>query len=196
MRDKKGRFIKGVSYSPSTQFKKGEHWRKEKPFWNKDWLIEEYCVKEKSAKEIGDMFGVHENAIYYWCDKHNINRRSVGEARQVKHWGCSGVDNPMWNRRGELNPRWRGGITPERQEFYTSQKWKDACKKVWKRDNGICQRCGLKKTGDMPFHIHHIVSFSDNDLRADVGNLILLCEACHWWVHSRRNVDNEYIQEK
>jgi hypothetical protein len=118
----------------------------------------------------------------------------MSEIRKMKRWGQSGVDNPMWNKKGELNPRWLGGITPERQSFYISQEWKNVCSEVWKRDKAICQRCGLRKETDMPFHIHHIKSFKESKLRADINNLILLCETCHQWIHSKGNKSNDYIQ--
>lgn len=175
------------------QFKKGHHWRKPKPYWNKQWLVNEYLTLGKSSSDIAKEQGCLDTNIHYFLKKFGIKTRSVSEARKKKYWGQVGVDNPMWNKRGELNPRWLGGITPERQSFYTSQEWKIACSKVWKRDNAICQRCGIEKS-DMPFHIHHIKSFADKELRADINNLILLCEACHQWVHSKGNKNYDYIQ--
>lgn len=62
-REKNGRFIKGVSYSIKTQFKKGLHWRKRKPFWDYDWLYNEYVVKQKSAQEIANEQNVGVTAI-------------------------------------------------------------------------------------------------------------------------------------
>jgi hypothetical protein len=64
-------------------------------------------------------------------------------------------------RKGD-QPAWKGGITPERQQFYSTEEWSDAVKGVWKRDNAICQNCKkhhntTKSRGT--FHIHHIVSF-------------------------------------
>jgi 5-methylcytosine-specific restriction endonuclease McrA len=104
----------------------------------------------------------------------------------------------MWNKRGELNPRWLGGVTPERQSFYTSKEWKAACSFVWKRDHATCRRCGIHRdeSKDIPFHIHHIVSFADKNLRADPSNLVLLCETCHQFVHSKRNTKNEFLSKK
>jgi len=101
----------------------------------------------------------------------------------------------MWNKKGELNPNWKGGVTLERQEFYISRQWKKVCQDVWKRDNATCQRCFIKrKETDIPFHIHHIKSFSDKQLRADKNNLLLLCEVCHQWVHSKSNLKKEFIK--
>jgi len=182
MRNKKG------------QFKKGFTWRKPKPYWKKDWLFNEYITLGKSTSDIAKEQGCLDTNIQYFLIKFGIKRRSVSEARKKKYWGQVGVDNPMWNKKGELNPHWLGGITPERQSFYVSRKWKVACRSVWKRDKATCQRCGLKKETDMPFHIHHIKGFADKELRADINNLILLCEACHRWVHSKGNKKNDYIQ--
>lgn len=176
------------------QFKKGYTWRDEKPFWVKEWLVKEYVINGKSAGRIAKEQNCHENNIYFWLLKHKIKTRKMSEIRKNKHWGQHGPDNPMWNRKGELNPRCLGGITPERQSFYISQEWKSVCKQVWERDKAVCQRCGLKKGSDMPFHIHHLKSFKDKELRADMNNLVLLCEACHQWVHSNGNKNNDFIQ--
>ena len=180
------------------QFVKGTHWRSRKPWWNKKWLNAQYTTNCHSAADIAREWDVHESAIFYWLIKHGIPRRTIRVARKVKHWGVVGPDNPMWNKRGELNPNWRGGVTPERQAFYTSNEWKAACSAVWKRDNATCQRCGLDRRDDtgVPFHIHHIESFANSDLRADIKNLVLLCEVCHNFVHSRRNINSEHLSQK
>lgn len=181
----------------SGQFKKGQHWREHVVFREKDWLIENYVLKKRSAGEIAAEFSVTDAAILFWLRKHGIQRRTVSEARGFKHWGLSGSDNPMWNRLGELSPRWLGGVTAERQAFYASQEWKSVCSEVWKRDKATCQRCGLVRDTDLgiPFHIHHVTSFAVKALRAEASNLLLVCEPCHQWIHSRRNVNREYLQE-
>lgn len=186
MRNKKG------------QFKKGHHWRKPKLWWDKEWLKDQYINCGKSAIQIATEGGVTENAIFYWLSKHNIKRRSMTEIRAEKKWGLFGSDNPMWNRKGELNPNWAGGITPERQLFYQSAEWKTVCQIIWKRDNATCCRCGLYKedSKDMPYHIHHIESFANRELRADADNLVLLCEACHHFVHSKRNIERAFLPKK
>lgn len=194
-RDEKGRFLKGISYNLETQFKKGDHWRKEKPFWNKDWLILNYVDKKRSALEIANEYNVTGNAIFYWLKKHNILTRNMKEIRKIKKWGLSGSDNPMWNKKGELNPNWKGGISNERNAFYSSQEWKNACSEVWKRDKASCRRCGIKnsESPDIPFHIHHIKSFKYKEIRAEINNLVLVCEICHHFIHSRGNTKNEFL---
>ena len=179
----------------SGQFTKGEHWRERKPWWDKEWLYDQYISCGKSAGEIANEGGITENGIFYWLQKHGIKRRTIKEVRRLKHWGLSGADNPMWNKRGELNPMWKGGVTPDRQAFYTSEAWRKACSAVWKRDNATCQRCGEQKqeSPDTPFHIHHITSFANEQLRAEPQNLVLLCETCHHFVHSKKNTNREYL---
>lgn len=175
------------------RFQKGEHWRNPQKHWNKNWLYQQYVVLGKSSKEIAQEQNCSDTNILYFLHKYAIKRRSVAEARRLKYWGSNGVDNPMFNRRGDLNPHWQGGITPERQAFYTSEAWKKACRFVWKRDKAICQRCRIRKNEGVPFHIHHIVPFRNKELRADVQNLILLCKVCHNFVHSKKNVKLEFI---
>lgn len=100
----------------------------------------------------------------------------------------------------DQNPNWKGGATPERQEFYRSAQWKSAVKAVWRRDDACCRNCGLNwRTVDPKstptFPIHHIVSFAVRELRAVVDNLVLLCRPCHLWVHSNANTKKLYIKE-
>jgi hypothetical protein len=179
------------------RFETGTHWREPSLLWDKGWLETEYLVKKRRMAYIATDFSVSEPAVRHWIRKHGITSRNVSEARKVKHWGAYGEDNPMWNKRGELSPNWKGGSTPERQSFYESREWKDAVKAVWKRDAATCRRCGLNHDEDksVPFHIHHIKSFSESvELRADIGNLLLVCSICHHWIHSKKNVDQEYLK--
>ena len=197
MRNKRGQFVKGHNSSPNTEFKKGQHWRKPKPHWNRDWLYRESITNKRPAPDIAKEVGCISANIIYWLKKHNIPRRSTAETRAIKHWGQSGKNNPMFGIKGEKHPRWIGGVTPERQAFYNSTEWKDARHIVWKRDKGTCQECRIK--GDTKqrsrgeFHLHHIVAFADSvELRADPNNLIVLCAGCHHWAHSLKNKENKW----
>jgi hypothetical protein len=107
------------------------------------------------------------------------------------------IGPPLKGKRGSEVPTWKGGVTPERQAFYSSAEWKVAVKAVWKRDNATCQRCGKRsQRGErFAFDIHHIVTFAYAPLRAKPSNLVLLCEDCHYWIHSNENVDNLFIKE-
>jgi hypothetical protein len=183
-RDSKGRFISGV-----------HAWREEKPFWNKEWCIEEYLIKQRSMGDIAVEFGVTCQAIRFWISKHGIKSRNVSESRSIKYWGASGENNPMFGKYGPESSNWKGGITPERQSFYASMEWKQAVKNVWKRDGGVCRRCGkIKRHRQDEYHIHHIESFMVVEKRTDEDNLIIVCKACHNWIHSKENTDNEFIR--
>lgn len=97
----------------------------------------------------------------------------------------------------EMNPRWLGGITPERQAFYASREWREACVEVYARADGYCERCGADsrpvRWTKNAFHIHHCLTFKVVELRAEPGNLVLLCKPCHLWVHSRENVEGLFL---
>jgi len=101
----------------------------------------------------------------------------------------------LTGKRGSQVPTWKGGITPERQAFYSSKEWKAVVPQVYKRDNGKCQRCGKRNARGQrfAFDIHHIVGFQNRELRAVLSNLVLLCETCHYWVHSNENIGREYV---
>lgn len=100
-------------------------------------------------------------------------------------------------KRGAVVANWKGGITPERQAFYRSEEWKAACREVWVRDDGKCRRCGLDSRhidrSMISFHVHHIVTFANQSLRAYPHNLILLCDNCHYFIHSGDNIIGEFL---
>lgn len=107
------------------------------------------------------------------------------------------IGSYMKGKRGSDTPSWKGGCTPERQAVYSSPEWKQAVIKVWKRDNATCQNCQKHKgqNRNLPFDIHHIKSFSIKECRINPENLVLLCEPCHYWVHSKRNSRKEFIND-
>lgn len=204
--------------------------RNQEPVFSKEWLEQKYLVEKVDMVEIGRILKRDPKTILYWMRKHGIPTRPRGsDVRQHFKKGVAmnfgkkfsqetrdkigrasrqrgavpylknGVHH-LKGKRGADVPNWKGGITPERQEFYRSEEWKKAARIVWKRDNATCQRCGLdyqrvdKKT-TKKFHIHHIVSFQVKELRANPDNLVLLCHDCHMWVHSSKNVNKELIRE-
>lgn len=107
-------------------------------------------------------------------------------------------DGKHWlHHEGAVSPAWKGGITPERQAFYASEEWRKTVKVVWARDDAKCCRCGKHHNTTASrgtFHIHHIVSFQNKDLRASAENLVLLCRDCHLFVHSNANVGGEFMR--
>lgn len=165
-----------------------------KKYHDKEWLLNEYVNKKRSGPEIAAEFGINPGTLTDFLRKFNIPRRTTSETHKVKYWGATGKKNGMYGKFGALCPSWKGGLTPERQKFYSSGEWKFASKSVWKRDGGKCVRCETRlRKRDM--HIHHIVSFQVRELRAELTNLILLCKGCHRWVHSKMNTNKEFIKK-
>lgn len=132
-------------------------------------------------------------------------RHHTPESRELLRQACLAdgrvpylKDGKVWmaGRTGPANPHWKGGVTPERQEFYRSDEWKAACKAVWARANAQCECCGLEyrtvRKGGTKFHVHHIVSFAVRELRAVASNLVL-CPDCHRFVHSRANIERKFL---
>lgn len=87
-------------------------------------------------------------------------------------------------RRGDLHPRWKGGITPINRQIRTSAEYLDWRLAVFTRDGFTCQRCGNKRGRNL--HAHHIKSFADYPaLRFTVSNGLTLCRTCHELVHTK-----------
>lgn len=106
----------------------------------------------------------------------------------------------MKGRRGKDHHSWQGGLTPEREAMANSEEWKIAVKAVWARSDAKCERCGTdhRKVDNRKangFHIHHIVPFRVRRLRCEISNLALLCRPCHHFVHSKKNVNKEFIRD-
>lgn len=103
----------------------------------------------------------------------------------------------MRGRFGEKSTNWKGGISPERARVYASKAWIFAAAEVWRRADSKCERCGAAHNPNdnrRRFHVHHIVRFEVKALQTDTSNLALLCSKCHRFVHSKKNVDSEFIR--
>lgn len=196
--------------------------------YTKEWLIGEYIEKGKSTNQIAREIGRNSKRVWEWIKDYGLETRPRGsDYGQLFKQGSESAfkgrshtkenkelfrelrladgrmpymkDGKHWLRHeGARSPNWQGGISPERQAFYSSEQWADAVKAVWSRDDATCQKCGKHHNTAIArgtFHIHHIVSFRVRELRAETSNLVLLCRDCHLWVHSRRNSEKDFIKE-
>lgn len=68
-----------------------------------------------------------------------------------------GNNNPMFGRKGEKCPRWKGGITPLVRLIRTSFLYRQWRSDVFTKDNFTCQSCGTSKCW---IEAHHIKPFS------------------------------------
>lgn len=128
------------------------------------------------------------------------SRRKISIANTGKPKHPKGEKHHWAGKMGPAHPTWNGGGTPDRQAFYGSKEWKAACVAIWHRADARCERCGkdsrLTDRSVEKFHIHHIVSFAIKAMRAVPSNLVLLCEPCHRFVHSRKNTTRELLEAK
>ena len=71
--------------------------------------------------------------------------------------------------------------------FYKTTTWKHIRKEILKEQNNDCQVCKSKGKHTEANTVHHIKHLRDRpDLAIDKGNLIAICEECHYNVHHRR----------
>jgi len=202
--------------------------QREKLGFDKKWLIDEYINKKKSANTIAKEIGRDPKRVWEWIVDYGIPTRPRGHnTDQLPKDGSTwlgrkhskstkqklskiakedgrlpwGKNNPHWLKTHpvEDHPKWKGGITADRQKVYSSEEWANSVKEVWKRDNATCQRCGKHHnttTSRGTFNIHHIVSFMVKEKRTDVSNLVLLCKECHKFVHSNKNIEKHFLKDK
>lgn len=193
----------------------------------KDWLYTQYVTKKRSCDEIAIEEKRDSKTIWSWVKKFGIPTRKRGaessggtfkvghkkgvgrklsqEAKDKIRKKCIERKSKPYLKNGvhwlkgtkELSPSYRGGLTPERQSFYSSEKWVELVKKVWMRDMAICQRCGKHHNTESNrgnFHIHHIISFQKTEHRDKLYNLLLVCKSCHRWIHSKQNKDKQFLK--
>lgn len=169
--------------------------RDPKSVWN--WMKDLGIPTRKRGMDVRQQFpkGYRGRAGCKLTEKHKDQLR---EARKRDGRIPAYVNGVHWTKfYGRHGSTWKGGISPERQAFYATPEWADAVKSVWHRDDAFCQRCGLDhrsiQRATEQFHIHHIDSFMVRERRADVSNLLLLCDKCHRWIHSRKNTEKKYL---
>ena len=198
--------------------------RTQKPV-TEEWLRDAYIVQKLDCTQISKIVKRDSKSVWNWLKEFGIETRkrgttgnhvhSIGVPRVLSDAGRKSLsekgkaerardgrrpylkDGKHWlHHEGAVSPTWKGGITPERQAVYASQEWKDAVKAVWARDGFACVRCAVDlRRASGVCAIHHVESFANKDLRTEPTNLVLLCKPCHLWVHSRKNVNKEFIKE-
>ncbi len=200
---------------------KAEYQRRAKPV-TREWLHRQYIELRRDCPDIAAEVHRDAKTVWLWLKDFGIPTRPRGTGPKPKLFGSSnpffgkrhtaelkkrmsdmaiadgrlpwGKNNPHPRPSGKNHPAWRGGFTPDRQAFYGTPAWKSASRKVWKRDNRTCQKCGKIHERGEPFDVHHIVPFECKELRAEASNLVLLCEPCHYWVHSKSNTGRIFIK--
>jgi hypothetical protein len=126
-------------------------------------------------------------------------RQKCIAAATTPHPSMRGAGNPMFGKRGALHPNFKGGNTPERQAIYASAEWAELSRQILARDNYLCHRCGdgnrrKSKATRGNLCLHHMKGWAEYpEGRLCADNIVVLCVACHRWVHSRANVGRLYL---
>jgi len=91
---------------------------------------------------------------------------------------------------GEQNPNWRGGIMNDPYTLDFNTKFKN---KIRKRDEQLCQLCGIHREKiKYSFHIHHI----NYDKKLSLPqNCITLCNNCHGLTNKNRKFWIDFFQK-
>ena len=140
-----------------------------------------------SLNQVGIQFGISGTSVYKILKKHNIERRSVGNAVTLRYDMDGGelrehqsnlrkgkpsttlgktwtikhrIERP--NQKGENNHFWKGGKTKISQQIKNLVEYKMWRMSIFKRDFFTCQHCGAKnKKGEKYiFDADHIYPFS------------------------------------
>lgn len=136
----------------------------------------------------GDVEKICQNCGIKFSISRADEKRGKGKYHNSKCYGET--------RRGEKNPKWKGGVTKFKKRVRECLEYKRWHAMVLYRDDFTCQKCG-KKGGTI--HAHHRKSFSilmQEAIKAmplfdpyisctlyaplfDISNGITLCEKCH-----------------
>lgn len=120
--------------------------------------------------------------------------RARGKLPKYCSQRCSGLHTA---RKGMLNNKWKGGITPENQKIRHSiehRLWREA---IFARDGWKCQKCLIYKLEqERELHPHHIYNFAEYpELRFAIDNVITLCKKHHIEFHKIFNKKKNNMEQ-
>lgn len=129
-------------------------------------------------------------AKHNWLNDKN-SRDKLKQSMQTKEYRLKarnaklGEKNGMYGMCGPLNPAYNGGSKRTYGHADRGFDWKNIKKLVKKRDENICQICGIKEKDCIQnLQVHHKVPYKcteDNSL----DNLISVCSKCHRTIEPR-----------
>ena len=95
---------------------------------------------------------------------------------------------------GENSPTWKGG----KRHYFGN--WLKMRRLALERDNFTCQLCGVKQEDwHKELDVHHIMNYREFDDKFEANkleNLICLCNKCHSFIHSNKNIEKKFIKHK
>ncbi|HMA34699.1 MAG TPA: FAD-dependent thymidylate synthase [Chloroflexia bacterium] len=155
------------------------------------WLQEQYIIQNLDQETIAELAGVSPHTIRVWVRKHNLQKPMGSWARGRVPWNKGKQYSAGWHhseetkallsqmKQAEKNPQWRSGITP--QAIVLRRPMKELRPLVHQRDGYTCRLCQAVG-GELTVH-HVLPIWMRLDLRADMDNLVTLCEECHYKVN-------------
>lgn len=162
----------------------------EPAYRNKVWLEEVYHGRGLSQKAIATLGGTSSHTIRAWVRKHQLQKPAgswtIGRIpwnkgrRYQAGWSHSAETRELLSmqKRGERNPQWRGGITPEihRRRIAACEQYRSY---ILERDQFTCRLC-MTRHRNNTLQVHHIVPiWARPDLVSDPTNMAALCVPCH-----------------
>lgn len=131
-------------------------------------VVNLYREEYASALSVSRKYSVGPEVIRRILREANEPRKEIAAARDIRR---------------EKHPRWRSDLTPDeretRRDLYLQKVWR---KKIYARDEYICQKCGDDRGHNL--NAHHIEPHCrDRSLRWDLSNGVTLCVKCHRKFH-------------
>ena len=166
---------------------------------DRDWLARHYHDLGLDQKSIGELAGVSTHTVRSWVRKHGLQKPAGSWSVGRTPWNKGRQYEAGWHhtedtrallssaKRGERNPRWRGGVT--REAVAIRKQATSLRQAAFERDNHVCRLCG-RRGGRLTIH-HVIPIWSRRDLAGELDNLATLCRGCH---HSLNGRELEFIE--
>lgn len=136
---------------------------------NKEWLYDQYIVKNKTRKEISNIIGCCEALVYRAFKKYGIVKPRSNYPNRVGGCGKKGsmseIEKEKLRKRmkGKNNPAYRGDNIGKSGGYFRTRK---------KYTADECWSCKTKEK----LHIHH-VDMNPKNIKEE--NIMFLCEKCH-----------------
>jgi len=116
-------------------------------------------------------------------------RKKLSEANKGKYHSEETKQKMSKAQRGEKGSNWQGGLS---FEIYPQGWTDDLTNSIRKRDNYICQLCGIHQDElDIKLDVHHI---DYNKRNLNPKNLISLCRSCHMKTNYNRGYWISYFK--